>query len=169
MPAFRDATYEVIHDGSAYQRLVTFQESGPEGERMHTKRQWLRWMHEAMTARTAETSDGPIVLTFETSLPDSDRSLSTIGVAKRAITDLVWRASAADIGGCLVGYVPPQEVDIAALKDVMDWNKILGRRVFAKSDLNAYWQKVLPLAEEQDCREAAEPLFEGMADGRIPA
>ncbi|HKY55405.1 MAG TPA: hypothetical protein VJM08_13905, partial [Anaerolineales bacterium] len=111
--------------------------------------QWLRWMHEATVvevAETAETGDkDKVVLTFETNLPDEDRSLATIGLFKRYLSDLTRQQVEDSYNAAFVGFMPEPELpaDEAAklagdLKEMLDWNHILQKNVVPADELEAY-------------------------------
>ena len=87
--------------------------------------EWLRWMHEATVVETAKTADGDIVLTFETALPGDDPRLSTIGVFKRNLFDLVDDGQEDAYHRSFVGFIPEGDVPEDNLKDMLDWEKIL--------------------------------------------
>ena len=87
--------------------------------------EFLRWMHEATVVETAKTADGNIVLTFETALPGDDPRLSTIGVFKRNLSDLVDDGQEDAYHRSFVGFIPEGDVPEDNLKDMLDWEKIL--------------------------------------------
>jgi len=86
--------------------------------------EWLRWIHEATVAEVAETADGMMVLTFETSLPGGDNATSAVGMHK---TPLSWHLSDGteeQYNRSFVGYIPEGQVPVEHLKTMLDWNKI---------------------------------------------
>jgi len=126
--------------------------------------QWLRWMHEATVAKVAETPDGPTVLTFETALPNEDRRLSTIGIFKRAVSDLLNDFGEDGYNASFVGFVPEgvvsaEDIDefaenpdkfmenqkkfVENLEDMLDWNKILQRQVMTPEELDEWQEKYI--------------------------
>jgi len=105
-----------------------------------TQEQWLRWIHEATVAAVGETADGPVVLTFETALPDDDPGLSSIGLFR------IWMSNALNMGteenynGSFVGFAPEGQLPVEHLEEMLDWNKILRRQVMTPAELEA-WRK----------------------------
>jgi hypothetical protein len=91
--------------------------------------EWLRWMHEATVAEYAETAEGKIVLTFETALPSDDPRLSSIGVFKRRLADLVSDFPEDSYNRSFIGYTPEGKIPEDNLKDMLDWEKVLFRPV----------------------------------------
>lgn len=92
-----------------------------------TQQQWLRWIHEATVVEVAETPDGPVIITFETALPDEDDATSCIGIFKKP---LAWHLSDGTedaYNRSFVGFVPEGQVPMEHLKAMLDWNKILRR------------------------------------------
>ena len=87
--------------------------------------QWLRWMHEATVVEVADTAEGKVVLTFETALPSDDPRLSSIGVFKHYLDDLVSDRGEENYYPAFVGFVPEGDVPMENLQDMLDWNKIL--------------------------------------------
>lgn len=87
--------------------------------------QWLRWMHEATVVEVADTAEGKVVLTFETALPSDDPRLSSIGVFKHYLEDLLSDRGEENYYPAFVGYVPEGDVPMENLQDMLDWNKIL--------------------------------------------
>ncbi|MBN1449649.1 MAG: hypothetical protein JW963_01425 [Anaerolineales bacterium] len=89
--------------------------------------QWLRWIHEATVAEVAETAEGMMVLTFETSLPGGDNATSAVGMHK---TPLRWHLSDGTEDGynrSFVGYLPEGQAPVEHLKTMLDWDKIFSR------------------------------------------
>ena len=96
----------------------------PNKVRVHQE-EWLRWIHEATVVETAETANGTVVLTFETALPSDDPRLSSIGVFKHYLSDLLGDGEEDSYNRSFVGYVPEGQVPVDNLKDMLDWEKIL--------------------------------------------
>jgi len=93
------------------------------------QKQWLRWIHEATVAEVAETADGMTVITYETALPDGDKGTSAVGVFKMP---LEWHLSDGPedtYNRSFVGFVPEGQVPMEHLKTMLDWNKILRKKV----------------------------------------
>lgn len=103
--------------------------------------QYLRWIHEATVAEVAETADGPVVLTFETALPHEDRRLSSIGVFKHYLHNIVYSIRGEWFNASFVGYAPEGDVPYEDLEFMLDWNKILRRQVTPASKPPAAPQK----------------------------
>jgi hypothetical protein len=87
--------------------------------------EWLRWIHEATVVEVADTAEGTIVLTFETALPSDDPRLSSIGVFKHRLTDLLWDGDEDSYNRSFVGFVPEGNLPNENLQDMLDWDKIL--------------------------------------------
>ncbi|MDO9301713.1 MAG: hypothetical protein Q7T89_10030 [Anaerolineales bacterium] len=101
----------------------------PETKVKVQQKQWLRWIHEATVAEIAETADGMTVITYETALPDGDKGVSAIGVFKMP---LEWHLSDGPedtYNRAFVGYVPEGQAPLEHLKTMLDWNKILRKKV----------------------------------------
>jgi len=105
------------------------------------QQEWLRWMHEATVAEVAETADGPVVLTFETALPYDDPRRSTIGIFKRSARDLRYFVTGRSFNGVFVGYVPEVNLPEDALREMLDWNKILRKDFISEAEMQEYWDK----------------------------
>lgn|GEM_PF-424714 len=158
-----DTTNKWIYsEGKAVERHRTFFAPGKtKGSRQH---QWLRWIHEATVAKVAVTADGPIVLTFETALPNEDRRLSTIGIFKRQVDDLLNDMGEDGYNATFVGFVPEGKVSaedldefaddpekyvenqqkfVENLEYMLDWNKILLRKVMSDEQLEEYRDKYI--------------------------
>ena len=118
--------YWVYTQGEVVKRTRTWQ-----NEKKQTVRdeQWLRWIHEATVAAVAETAEGTVVLTFETALPEEDRSRSCIGVFKHYLNDIKFDGGEDNYNGSFVGFVPEGQVNEENLKDMLDWDKILSKPV----------------------------------------
>jgi hypothetical protein len=112
--------------------------------------EWLRWMHEATVAEVAETADGPVVLTFETALPYDDPRRSTIGIFRRSVRDLRYYMTSRSFNGTFVGYVPEGELPLDDLRAMLDWNKILLKDFVTPEEEKAYWDVVMPKADESN-------------------
>ena len=101
----------------------------PQTGTVTRQKQWLRWIHEATVAEVAETADGTMVITFETALPDDDKGTSAVGTF---MMPLEWHLSdgAEDsYNRSFVGFVPEGEVPMEHLKTMLDWNRILRKKV----------------------------------------
>ena len=108
-----------------------------------TQEQWLRWIHEATVAAVGDTADGPVVLTFETALPDDDPGLSSIGLFRIWLSNALFMGSEDNYNGSFVGFVPEGDVPYEHLREMLDWNKILRREVMPPEALRAYQEKYL--------------------------
>lgn len=115
---------------------------GPDKQKI-TQEQWLRWIHEATVAEVAETADGPVVLTFETALPDDDPGLSSIGLFKHSLSNMLYDGTEEAYNRSFVGFVPEGKLPVADLEVMLDWNKILRRQVMTPTELEAYRQKYI--------------------------
>ncbi|NJN43537.1 MAG: hypothetical protein HC806_01545 [Anaerolineae bacterium] len=91
------------------------------------EQQYLRWIHEATVAEIGETADGPVVLTFETALPNEDKRLSSIGVFKHYLHNIVYSIKGEWFNASFIGYTPEDDVPYEDLKFMLDWDKILLR------------------------------------------
>jgi hypothetical protein len=89
--------------------------------------EWLRWIHEATVVEVADTAEGTIVLTFETALPSDDPRLSSIGVFKHRLSDLLSDGDEDYYNRAFIGYTPEGDLPMENLKDMLDWSKILHR------------------------------------------
>ena len=101
--------------------------------------QWLRWIHEATVAEVAETAEGTVVLTFETALPYEDRRLSSVGLFKHSLQEILYDGGEENYNRSFVGFIPEGQVPAADLEGMLDWNKIL-RRPFMPPDKLAEYQ-----------------------------
>ncbi len=108
-----------------------------------TQEQWLRWIHEATVAAVGDTADGPVVLTFETALPDDDPGLSSIGLFRIWLSNALYMGTEDNYNGSFVGFVPEGDVPYEHLREMLDWNKILRREVMPPEALRAYQEKYL--------------------------
>ena len=93
------------------------------------QQQWLRWIHEATVAEVAETAEGKVILTYETALPDDDKGTSSIGMFKKPLEWFLSDGTEDGYNRSFVGYVPERQVPMDDLKEMLDWNKILRRKV----------------------------------------
>jgi len=155
-----DTNKWIYTEGKTVERHRTFFPTGAtRGGKQH---QWLRWIHESTVAKVTETADGPTVLTFETALPNEDRRLSTIGVFKRQVSDLISDFGEDGYNASFLGFVPEgkisaedldefaedpekfeanQEKFVKNLEEMLDWNHILLRTVMSDEELTAYREK----------------------------
>ena len=78
--------------------------------------QYLRWIHEATVVEVADTADGTVVLTFEPALPYEDRRMSSIGVFKHYLPEIVSEGSEDGYFRSFVGYIPEGNVPYDQLK-----------------------------------------------------
>ncbi len=108
-----------------------------------TQEQWLRWIHEATVAAVGDTAEGPVVLTFETALPDDDPGLSSIGLFRIWLSNALYMGTEDNYNGSFVGFVPEGNVPYEHLREMLDWNKILRRQVMPPEALKAYQEKYL--------------------------
>jgi hypothetical protein len=105
--------------------------------------QYLRWIHEATVAEVAETAEGTVVLTFETALPYEDRRMSSVGMFKHYLTEIVSEGSEDGYFRSFVGYIPEGQVPTKDLEGMLDWNKILGRPFMTPQQLEDYRKKYI--------------------------
>ena len=108
-----------------------------------TEQQWLRWIHEATVAEAAETADGPVVLTFETALPYDDPRMSSVGVFKHHLHNLMSNGGEETYNGSFVGYLPEGQVPAEDLEEMLDWNHILRKQVMTPAQLEEYRKKYI--------------------------
>jgi hypothetical protein len=94
-----------------------------------TQQQWLRWIHEATVVEIADTAEGKVMLTYETALPDDDKGTSSIGMFKKPMQWFLSDGTEDAYNRSFVGYVPEGQVPMDDLKEMLDWNKILRRKV----------------------------------------
>lgn len=87
----------------------------------------LFWVHIATVAEVAETSEGELILTYETSLPYEDRRRSCVGVFKRLKHNLLFDGGEDTYNGSFVGYVPDNPPDIPEedLDELLNWDHVL--------------------------------------------
>ncbi len=112
-----------------------------ENKQTSTQEQWLRWIHEATVAEVAETAEGPVVLTFETALPDDDPGLSSIGLFRIWLSNALYLGTEDNYNGSFVGFVPEGQLPLEGLKSMLNWNKILRREVLTQAEWEAYCKK----------------------------
>lgn len=108
-----------------------------------TQEQWLRWIHEATVAAVGDTAEGPVVLTFETALPDDDPGLSSIGLFRIWLSNALFMGTEENYNASFVGYVPEGNVPYDHIREMLDWNKILRRPVMTPDELRAYQEKYI--------------------------
>ncbi len=101
----------------------------PETKVKTQQQQWLRWIHEATVAELAETAEGMTLLTYETALPDDDKGTSSIGMFKKPLYWFLDDGPEDTYNRSFVGYVPEGQVPLEHLKTMLDWNKILLKKV----------------------------------------
>ncbi len=94
-----------------------------------TQQQWLRWIHEATVAEAAETADGPVIITYETALPGGDLGTSAVGIHKMPLSWHLSDGTEEAYNRSFVGYVPEGQVPIEHMKTMLDWNKVLRKKV----------------------------------------
>ena len=94
-----------------------------------TEQQWLRWIHEATVAEVAETADGPTIITYETALPDGDKGTSAVGIFKMPLHWHLSDGTEDAYNRSFVGYVPEGQVPVEHMKTMLDWNKVLRKKV----------------------------------------
>lgn len=94
---------------------------------MIKKTQYLFWVHIATVAEVAETAEGTVALTYETSLPYEDRRLSCVGVFKRALHNLLLDGGEDAYNGSYIGYAPDNLAGIPNedLDEMLNWDHIL--------------------------------------------
>lgn len=117
----------VYQKGDTVTRMRTV--TNPQTKAKVQQKQWLRWIHEATVAEVAETADGMTVITYETALPDGDKATSCLGIHKMP---LHWHLSDGPedtYNRSFVGYVPEGQVPMEHLKTMLDWNRILLKKV----------------------------------------
>lgn len=92
-----------------------------------TIKQYLFWVHIATVAEVAETAEGEVVLTFETSLPSEDRRKACVGVFKRAVHNLAHDGGEDTYNASFVGFLPDKLEGIPKkdLDKMLDWDKVL--------------------------------------------
>ncbi|MBK9600496.1 MAG: hypothetical protein IPO36_01430 [Anaerolineales bacterium] len=93
------------------------------------QRQWLRWIHEATVAEVAETADGTMVITYETALPDDDKGTSSVGTFKMPLSWHLDDGPEDTYNRSFIGFVPEGQVPTEHLKSMLDWNRILRKKV----------------------------------------
>jgi hypothetical protein len=136
---------KIMIDNNDYKRVVRIHDRDAAGKSIGTRdeEQWLRWMHEATVVKVVDTAEGTMVYTFETSLPGEPRSQSTMGISKRYLAHLVHNFPGSEARGTYVGYVPDGTLPFEALRDMLDWNKILLREAYTPVELETFWKQVM--------------------------
>jgi hypothetical protein len=96
---------------------------------MIKRTEYLFWVHIATVAEVAETAEGKLILTYETSLPYEDRRRSCVGVFKRLEHNLLYDGGEDTYNGSFVGYVPDNPPDIPEkdLDKLLNWDHVLLR------------------------------------------
>jgi hypothetical protein len=112
-----------------------------KGKKVGEEQQYLRWIHEATVAAVGETADGPVVLTFETALPNEDKRLSSIGVFKHYLHNIVYGIRGEWFNASFIGYTPEDDIPSEDLEFMLDWNKILLKEALPPAELEAYKKK----------------------------
>lgn len=105
--------------------FITRTRSRKVEKRLVKDQQWLRWIHVATVANVAETADGPVVMTFETALPYDDPSVSSVGIFKHDLRNLLWDGGEETYNGSFVAYLPEGQIPTSNLREMLDWKKIL--------------------------------------------
>gem|GEM_PF-927084 len=108
-----------------------------------TQNQWLRWMHEATVAAVEETAEGTVVLTFETTLPYEDPSVSTVGMLKRYLNDLTSDLGEDAFNPAFVGFRPEGKIPASDLEEMLDWNHILQKEAVSAAALETWREKYI--------------------------
>jgi hypothetical protein len=141
---------KITIDNNDYKRVVNVQDRDARGKIIGNRQeeQWLRWMHESTVVKVVDTAEGTVVYTFETSLPDEPRSLSTMGLSKRYLVHLIHSFPTNEDRGTFVGYVPEGDIPFEPLKEMLDWNQILRRKAFSLEEIRHYWKEVTELKPE---------------------
>lgn len=121
-------------------RTRTFQN---EQKQTVQQEQWLRWIHEATVAAVGETAEGPVLLTFETALPDDDPGLSSIGLFRIWMSNALYMGTEENYNGSFVGFVPEGQLPVEHLEEMLDWNKILQREILPPAELEAWRKKFI--------------------------
>jgi hypothetical protein len=73
----------------------------------------------------AETAEGKTVLTYETSLPEDYKGVSSIGMFKWPLRYFLSDGEEDTYNRSFVGYVPEDRVPVEHIRPMLDWNKIL--------------------------------------------
>ncbi len=111
------------------ERMVVSEDKGTKKKTKTRQMQWLRWLHEATVVEVAETAEGMVVITYETSLPDDDKGVSSIGVFKKPLryflSDFMVDNNEDTYNRSFVGYVPEGQMPLEHIQKMLDWNKIL--------------------------------------------
>ncbi len=93
------------------------------------EQQWLRWIHEATVAEVAETVDGMMVISFETSLPTDSSDTSSVGIHKMPLSWHLSDGPEDQYNRSFVGYVPDGQPALDRLKTMLDWKRISGKDI----------------------------------------
>jgi len=94
-----------------------------------TQLQYLRWIHEATVAEVAETAEGKFIITYETALPGGDEGTSCIGIFRNRLDWFLSDGTEDEYNRSFVGYAPEGQPPMEHLKWMLDWNKILRKKV----------------------------------------
>ncbi|MEW5940194.1 MAG: hypothetical protein AB1750_11060 [Chloroflexota bacterium] len=89
------------------------------------QKQYLRWIHEATFVESAETPDGPVVITFETDLPGGDDAKSCIGLFRKPLAWYLTDGPEDQYNRSFVGYLPEGQVPVDHISAMLDWKKVL--------------------------------------------
>ncbi len=116
----------VYKPGEATTRSRTYVDAS---KKKVTQQQWLRWIHEATVAEAAETANGPVIITYETALPGGDLGTSAVGIHKMPLSWHLSDGTEEAYNRSFVGYVPEGQVPLEHLKTMLDWNRILRKKV----------------------------------------
>ena len=111
--------------------------------------QWLRWIHEATVAEVGETAHGPVVLTYETALPDDDPGLSAIGLFKLSQNYALSDGPEDNYNRSFIGFLPEGPLPVEHLEEMLDWNKILHRAVLSPAEMEVWREKHIRRAGER--------------------
>lgn len=117
----------VYQQGDTVTRTRAFE--NPDTKATIQQKQWLRWIHEATVAEIAETADGMTVITYETALPDGDKGTSAVGVFKMPLSWHLDDGPEDTYNRSFVGYVPEGQVPMEHLKTMLDWDRMLRKKV----------------------------------------
>jgi len=76
-------------------------------------------------------------------LPYDDPRLSAVGVFKHTLDNLMWDGGEETYNGSFVGYLPEGQVPASDLEEMLDWNHILLKQVFALPELEDYRKRFI--------------------------
>lgn len=107
------------------ERILVSKDKGVRKKSRTRQKQWLRWIHEATVVEVAETAEGKTVLTYETSLPEDYKGVSSIGMFKWPLRYFLSDGEEDTYNRSFVGYVPEDRVPVEHIRPMLDWNKIL--------------------------------------------